>query len=377
MQRVLPPRLPDDISAYLRHFYASFTQNYVKLCYYSHNMKNQVSSPTGFYNRTAQTRRALNLLRKGQSVSVIGPPGIGKTAFLRHLTAAVKQVGACLGTYSDGATMTSLPADKIYHRLSHSIQNAVEMGSPDTAHPTPPYKALQRTVRQLTNQGLTVAVCIDNFDRLVAGAALNDDFFSGLRALAMRFDATFVTASCEPLAKLAGRTPSPPFLSLFLPLTLGLLNEAESRVVLAGMVGQMGHDLVPAVADWVIALSGGHPLLLQKVARCAIDGRLAQKPSLSHKEKSALVQQVLPRLQEHFARSWRRLNEEQRCVLVYLPQLGYDRRLERVIQELAALCLVVKRNRGYAHYSPLFEEFVRQQSVSAVRNLGLISVCSA
>lgn len=49
---------------------------------------------------------------------------------------------------------------------------------------------------------------------------------------------------------------------------------------------------------------------------------------------SILLQRILPRLQGHSMCSWRYLNEEQRCVLACLSQLGDNERLSTVLQEL-------------------------------------------
>ena len=44
-----------------------------------------VKSRGYFYGRTRETKRALQLLRNGQSVSIVGPRKIGKTSLLLHL----------------------------------------------------------------------------------------------------------------------------------------------------------------------------------------------------------------------------------------------------------------------------------------------------
>jgi len=339
-------------------------------------MKDKSLSPNNliplghFYGRSAEVKRALGLLGKGQSISIVGPPGIGKTMFLRYLADAVKleqpngQIKGYLSVYFDGAAMTPLVAMEIYRQLASGIQKTLEPGSSGIEPPTATYKALENTVRQCANQELRIVVCLDNFDSLIAGADLEGKFFSGLRALVMRFNVAFVTASREPLPKLVGQMGSLPFLSLFLPLRLGLLNEVESRAMLAGIVRQVGLDLLPSTADLAITLAGGHPLLLQELARCVVEGCLTQEISLLERKNSTLLGRIRPRLRGHFMRFWRYLNEEQRWVLAYLPHLSDDERCQTVIQELVALCLVVKRDQSYVYFSPLFEEFVRQQPMS-------------
>jgi hypothetical protein len=47
--------------------------------------------------------------------------------------------------------------------------------------------------------------------------------------------------------------------------------------MLAGIVRQAGFDLLPAAADMVITLAGGHPLLLQELARCAVEECLVRE----------------------------------------------------------------------------------------------------
>ncbi|MFZ5915479.1 MAG: hypothetical protein ACOYZ7_00920 [Chloroflexota bacterium] len=166
-------------------------------------------------------KQALDMLSRGQSVFVVGTPGIGKTPFLCDLIDVIERTEGYLGVYFDGETMLALSAMQTYRLLAIGIQEALAASGSEP--PMATYQALEGIVRHCAGQGLRVIVCLDHFDSLVANTNLGAEFFSALRSLVMRFGVAFVTVSEKPLYMQVGHIGSLPFLTLFVHLRLGFL----------------------------------------------------------------------------------------------------------------------------------------------------------
>lgn len=90
-----------------------------------------------FFGRTAETRRALQMLRNGQCVSIVGPRRIGRTSFLFHLCDPQVQERYLLGeeylfVYIDCQGMGNLDKPLFYQRVLERTQRALaERGKTD------------------------------------------------------------------------------------------------------------------------------------------------------------------------------------------------------------------------------------------------------
>ena len=83
-----------------------------------------------FFGRTAETRRALQMLRKGQCVSIVGPRRIGKTSLLFHLRDPEVQRRYKLGTeylfvYIDCQGLGDLDKPQFYQWLWREANEAL------------------------------------------------------------------------------------------------------------------------------------------------------------------------------------------------------------------------------------------------------------
>jgi predicted AAA+ superfamily ATPase len=52
-----------------------------------------IRKPEHFFGRSQEVTNALSLLKKNQSVSIVGPRRIGKTSFLLHLARVLARYG--------------------------------------------------------------------------------------------------------------------------------------------------------------------------------------------------------------------------------------------------------------------------------------------
>ena len=317
-----------------------------------------------FYGRNTETKRAKSLLRKGQSISIIGPTGIGKTIFICNLVNLLKQIPQYKVVCFDGAAMTSRDEGEIYYLLAKSIQETWKNKISNPKDRSTAYKDLEKTVCKSIDQGFRLVICLDNIDRLVASNDLGREFFSGLRALVTQFGVTFATTSRKSLSKMADQIDCLPFLSLFLPLRLNLLNEMESRGILEEIIKQARFDLLPEATNAIIYFAGGHPSLLHQLARSIIQGHLSQNVFLPESQETAILQSILPHMQKQLQRLWHDLDQEQRCALAYLPYLSNDKRCQITLDQLQSLSLLIKHKQSYTYFSPLLKEFASQQSIS-------------
>jgi hypothetical protein len=173
----------------------------------------------------------------------------------------------------DCSTLSKLDQPALYQILLEEIEEALaEPASPVSglsllAESDPmTCRAFERAIRELTRQGWRPILLLDEFEWLSRNSHLDPDFFSGLRALAAKYPLAYVTASKQPLLALTyaeASALSSPFFNIFANIRLGLLAEAEARLLLTHLAAKGGQTLAPAIIDFMLALAGPHPLLLQ------------------------------------------------------------------------------------------------------------------
>lgn len=326
-----------------------------------------------FYDREAETARALTLLGNLQNVSVVGQRRIGKTSLLFHLARPETFVTGGLPrettvfAYVDGEELGALDAATVYGFLARQLAAALPDGSDlETLSSTLTYHEFRLYIERLTTRGFNLFLVIDEFEALAANSALTPLFFSGLRALSSQFRFAFVAASHCSLFDLtyAHRdTLSSPFFNTFAHLQLGLFTERVASDMIETLSQNAGLTLPRETVRRIVALAGPHPFLLQMAAFHACEA-LGEAGRLSSTWEQRFEAEAVP----HFEYYWSHLSDEERFALATLP---FAREVDSpVLRALEDAALIRRTPSGWEYLSPTLIRFVRRQTVRDLLQLG-------
>ncbi|NJM39578.1 MAG: hypothetical protein HC853_01785 [Anaerolineae bacterium] len=269
-----------------------------------------------------------------------------------------------------GARQQSAALDEIAN-VAANIQRDVSLPAFEPSAPLT-YRDLQRLVRALARQNIYCIVLLDEFDVLSQNDKLDAEVFSGLRALAMQYQLTFVTASTQPLLDLTyahASSLSSPFFNFFTQIRLGLFGLKDAQELLATLSARADAPFDETMIADLIRLAGLHPLLLQQAGCHAFETFQSEQihpiqPRDMDLHRTVLRQKFLDSALSHFTYFWRNLTEKQKRVLALLPLLTQDDPMNTLRLEQAGL--IVKSERGYAPFSASFGEFVARQPLDGL-----------
>jgi DNA-binding winged helix-turn-helix (wHTH) protein len=333
-----------------------------------------------FYNRRKEVKWALEMLGRGQSVSVTGPRKIGKTSLLFHISQpeVMRRHGLdparYLFVYFNCEGLSNLDREDLYVLILKEIVAKAARQGLDFEVPEHPnsYISFERALRDALSRKLRLVLLFDEFESLSSNRNLGSEFLSGLRALTARFDIAYVTVSQRPLSALAHTQEYTytPFFNIFVPLKLGLFDEAGSRELIEDSIRKTEAVLPQEVISMVLDLGGEHPFLLQVAGYWALELQATKGAPLGSKDFRILAQTVRGQVESHFEYYWSHLSPEEQYVLAALPFTQSAETYREELEALACLCLIVKEDGGYKYFSPLFPDFVRHQEVKGLLQAG-------
>lgn len=268
-----------------------------------------ITQPALFFGRERVVRRVFNLLRQRplQNAAIIGPRRSGKTSLLHYLKTITT---AAPHDLRPGQVQDWLPQPETYRWIFVDFQDP-RMGSRENLMrhllqemelPVPTRCDIE-TFLDTVSEGLTAPTII-LFDEIGVAieryADLDDAFWESLRSLAtnqVNGNLAFILASHAAPDSLAQHSGlGSPFFNIFgYSATLGAMSEEEARQLIAASPIPFGEDVI----EWILAESGGWPLLIQILCREHLlaleegdsgdewqeDGRSQIAPFLSLKER--------------------------------------------------------------------------------------------
>jgi hypothetical protein len=338
-----------------------------------------------FFGRERETGQALSLLGNSQSISLIGQRRIGKTSLLFHLadSAIFMQYGLSptehLFVYIDCGGLANLDQPDLYRLLLEEIGDALAERDlnpykPEILKDAAPitYRAFERALRGLIQQGWKLILILDEFERLSRNPHLDPDFFSGLRALTAKYPIAYVTASKQPLLELTytdASTLSSPFFNIFASIRLGLFSEDEARALLTTLATKGGLAFPHSTLDLLLDLAGPHPLFLQIAGFHALE---LEQERPARFDDTELRRRFLASVEEHYGYYWRNLSPQEQRVLATLADSQASH--SAVIHQLERACLIKSWQDGYDYLSSTFRIFVQAQPVPGLRQAGPVAL---
>lgn len=339
-----------------------------------------IKEPGFFFNRQAEVARALELLKHGQSVSIVGQRRIGKTSFLYYVLLAetLRQHGLVpeeyLFAFVDCQALGSQDHNGSYVGIIEAIEEQAPAAVRDSLYGileqrVDSYQLLRQLVKRLYRSGLQVIVMLDEFEYMTQNESLDSSFFSSLRSLT-NYNVVFVTTTRVPLMKLRyARTTDvgSPFFNFFFSLQLGLFDPASSKDMVRALMQRGQGVLDETVIDWVVEVGGNQPFLTQIAGYWAWElGR--EKGGLEPRDMKRLQSAVYEDMESHFLYCWHQLAQKEQETLASLPSDARTPAVERLMQ----LGLVVEEEGRYRPFTPLFAAFVSRQPLSSVLRAGTL-----
>jgi class 3 adenylate cyclase len=324
-----------------------------------------------FYGRAKETARALQMVRNGQSISVIGPRRIGKTSLLLHLADSAVQAEhgltpeQSLFVYIDAGALVGLSRSDILRVI---LQDTAAQSGQETVDipQVVDHRSFEQAVRGLVRPGQQLVYLVDEFESLGKNRNVDGDFFSFLRSLTSRYSVAFITASQNSLLALVDQDGqlSSPFFNIFMPLYLGFFDSGDILRIIREPSRAAGVEFPESIQEFILDLAGPHPFFLQVTCFHAFD-LSREDPSFGERACRRLDELVQTDLGYHFDYFVSRLSEEERRALACLLDAGESDTSTAALEALEHKCLVRRCGGSYTFASRAFSEFFGRQTGKA------------
>lgn len=333
-----------------------------------------IRNEADFYNREAEIKQILGLLRNGQSVSLIGPRRIGKSSLLLHLCR--EKVQAPLNLAPPQAFFIlidsqefggSLP-EEVYEALLDGLLDAAEAAQIEIkmTHTPGTYRALDRVLHQLSKQGVAVVVLLDEFELLAGNEQLTPYFFARLRGLTTKYGLAYLTASQRPLYDVTAEEEilSSPFFNIFVTLPIGLFSPEAAKELLRTRLQNTEYSFSDALVDYLVWLVGPHPFFLHIAGYHAYQALLQGKTLETKADFQQLDEPIEVETDSHISYLWNNLSPEDQYALAIADGPIDSLRL------LEQQCLLTPTEEGYRYTSEILRRYVRRQQVAGLIQAG-------
>jgi hypothetical protein len=325
-----------------------------------------------FYGRMYELSEIGAFLRNNQSVSIIGPAGIGKTSLMQHLMRAEVKISLRIGAENlfvsiDCGQLESSRQEEIFVHFGARMAAALQIQglelepALEETVPNPTWSTCELAVRKLNQRGLRVVLMLDEFEHLAQNPHVDVRFYNGLRSAAGRLRLVFLTGSTRPLIELtcfdhSKKILSSPFFNIFAQLFLSLLSEPEARALIRRPMEGAGRVVSAQLEDFIYQLAGGHPYALQTVCSHACD---------NPDDMFEVAQQARQDLEPFFQSAWQDLSPVGQEILrdptKAIAREAGNPALRVAMRDLERKCLLVHNGRTYGYPSKAWEEFISAQ----------------
>ena len=274
-----------------------------------YNQREPIRNPAFFYGRSQEAGQTLNQVKHLQSVSLVGPPRIGKTSLLHYLAqpSVLAQHNLDPARYifpfmdcsrlgkPGQADIFRLMLDQVLAGLTET-ELELDLANIPASGPLS-YQELLDGLEIITEADQKVIFLFDRFEGMSQNPKLDAGFYSGLRGLAGELNLAYVTTSNHSLFDLTyseGILGSP-FFNIFTTIRLGLLTEVEARSLIAAPARAAGLAFSEPTIAFILSLAGRHPDNIQLACYHAFELQ-ARQGELQDADYNRLRQQLGPRM---------------------------------------------------------------------------------
>ncbi|GAB4572574.1 MAG: hypothetical protein Kow0077_12360 [Anaerolineae bacterium] len=351
-----------------------------------------MTSNHAVYYREADMHAVLQLLAGGNCVAVVGMSNFGKSSLLRRLQTREASTlyhdltgRDALFVYVDcnrmvelsprgffeatlRAILEALPPDPVELRKAVEARyQTIVMPPNDFAAPLAFNDALVMLVEQ---DAYRIVLLLDEFDEVLNG--IEPRILLNLRALRDKYgpELSYVIAAAAPPSQVRQDEHVAEFAELFASgkYYLGPLSEAETRQMAAELFAAANDELDEAEADFVVRQAGGHPGLIQAVARVLLQVE-SGAPELYRQQAFALVNEMLESDRQtllELNRLWNQLTAEEQNLLIEAVTTGQYTPTTIQILSQRGLLYTDSPNGEPPHLliGELFTRFVRRKALT-------------
>ena len=301
-----------------------------------------------FFGRRYLLMRLFETVAHRQSVSLVGPRGIGKSSLLR--SASLLEVQAQFSfdiknhifVFLDLREYLQKTSEDFFHSVSKAlIAQGTKRGLTlqGEGQGEDEYSSI---LDEIAEQGFFPVLLLDAFDKVTLNRHFDPEFFEFLRAHASIGLVSYVTASIAPLYEVchSGIVGSP-FFNIFYTYHLEALSTEEALALITIPAQRAGIPFTEAEIALIQRLAGRHPYFIQRVCYLLYEEKRRQDNEAIDEQN--LKKQAYKELSPLFIDIWKELLPAQQMQLQDEAQQKRNERRE--LPELSE--------------SALFRQFVR------------------
>ena len=357
---------------------------------------NPIRDPARFYGREEDIRQILNRLLSSahESTSVVGERRIGKTSLLKHLSnpEVALQYGLtpdqyCL-VYIDFQGLTDITPQRFWERVLRKMRRASSNEKLKTlieetlALENIDLFDLEDLFEAFHDLDMNVILFMDEFEYITQNTNFGSDFFGGLRALAIHYSLTLITATRRELVDLchSEEIKGSPFFNIFATVILRPFSPEVVNELIKGYMRDTELVLGPEDYNFVLKLGGGYPFFVQMIGHYLYEGK---NRGLVDKELFAYtLEEFNNQAEAHFTYIWSHTSESERITLLSIMALSRQKaskksattlenlravysRAHLDIADLSKRGVVIKPNDEYILFSPSLDQWISME-VSAM-----------
>lgn len=309
-----------------------------------------------FFGRRLHLRRLCRHAREMDCVSVVGPPGMGKSSLLYQLTQQKGLQETHLSLYLDLSDPTLQSQRAFLREVIWGLgQQVGRMFVGATM------ERLGWVLDILQNEEKrNVLLCLDDFDQFAAAPAVDHAFLDELRRLGFaRLLSLVVAFPCPPEELTAQGVIPRAFPRLFDErVDLGLLSDREAAQLVREPALREGVELAPPALALARELGGRHPLYLQLAGYHLFEQALSPQETDLQAVRERFAEAAFP----HLHRLWASLTSQEWEACRYYAGVADARPpAVRTRQSLLRKGVVEWRGGEYRLFSEHFREMLRRR----------------
>jgi class 3 adenylate cyclase len=322
-----------------------------------------------FYGREKEIARVYSRIRTShpQSVSIVGARRIGKSSLLNFVSQEqnrqkyLKNHELYKFIFIDFQERKKMSLTEFFNTLFDLLTRELHQHN---ISESPSYEGFKNVMAMIQQQNLKLILLFDEFDSITQNPNFDMEFFAFLRALANRYDVSYVMSSGRHLQTLCHtkEISDSPFFNIFANLYLGVFTQTEARQLIESPSKASGIPLEEHT-DFLLDVGGTYPFFLQ-IACCALFEYLQNGGTLDYVSREEVCDNIMEEAEPHFEYIWGRMDEIEHQVCMHIiNHRQIDERELSTVRNLAKQGYVLEGQDRLRMFSSLFERWILEFSM--------------
>lgn len=231
--------------------------------------RGMIKDPNLFSGREEELKTIKNLLLTMQSCSIVGPRRIGKSSLLYYLCNSAHRTQEYPPDYRfiflDLQELSGSKVEDFFLTVIDRLKRTSPEVDWSPAENDATMSGFRRLIGKLTDSGLKLVLCLDEFEMLSQNTNFPAEFFTFLRGLCSNYNLILVTSSRKSLFDLChqGDIQTSQLWNIFVELPLGLMTAAEVHQLVTQYFERGSLQVSSDYLESTQELAGHHPFFLQ------------------------------------------------------------------------------------------------------------------